>query len=92
MSLTGTFERLLIISNITALVVYGMVAMAAVVLQRRDTRAAGQPFRCAGGPLVHLLALGGIVWMLGAIVTRQDAIGIAILLAVTVVAYVFRRR
>jgi amino acid transporter len=92
MSLTGTFERLLIISNITALVVYGMVAMAAVVLQRRDTRSGGEPFRCPGGPLVHLLALGGIVWMLWAIVTRQDAIGLAILLAVTAVAYVVRRR
>lgn len=92
MSLTGTFERLLIISNITGLIVYGMVAMAAIVLQRRDTRAGGEPFRCPGGPFVHLLALGGIVWILTAIVTPQDAIGIAILCAVTMVAYVVRRR
>ena len=91
MSLTGTFERLLIISNITALVVYGMVAMAAVVLQRRNTRG-GEPFRCPGGPLVHVLAVASVVLMLIAIVTRQDAIGIAILLAVTMVAYLFRRR
>lgn len=92
MSLTGTFERLLIISNITALLVYGMVAMAAMVLQRRDTRAGGEPFRCPGGPLVHLLALAGVGGMLTAIVTRQDAVGIAILCAVTVVAYFLRRR
>lgn len=92
LALTGTFERLLIISNISGLLVYGMLALAAVNLQRRDVRAGGEPFRCPGGPLVHLLALGGIAWMLAAIVTRQDVIGIAILLGVTVVGYVSRRR
>jgi amino acid transporter len=91
MALTGTFERLLIISNITGLIVYGMVALAAVMLQRRDTRASGAPFRCPGGALVHLAALAGVVWMLWAIVTRQDLIGVAILLVVTVVAFFLRR-
>ena len=92
MALTGTFERLLIISNIAGLVVYAMVAVAALALRRRDIRAGGTPFRCPGGPLVHLLAFGGIAWMLTAIVTRQDAIGIGILLVVTAVGYVLRRR
>ena len=92
LSLTGTFERLLIISNITALVVYAMVALAAVVLRRRKMHTDGTPFTCPGGPLVHLLALGGIAWMLSAIVSRQDVIGIAILLAVTVVGYASRLR
>ena len=91
MALTGTFERLLIISNITGLIVYGMVALAAMVLQRRDTRADGEPFRCPGGALVHLAALAGVAWMLWAIVSRQDLIGVAILLAVTVAAYLLRR-
>ncbi len=92
MALTGTFERLLVISNITGLLVYAMVSLAALGLQRRDVRAGGEPFRCVGGPLVHLLALGAVIWMLTAIVTRQDAIGIAILFAVTAIAFVFRRR
>jgi basic amino acid/polyamine antiporter, APA family len=92
LALTGTFERLLIISNITGLVVYAMVALAALRLRRRDTRAGGEPFRCPGGVLVHVAALGGVVWMLWAIVTRQDLAGVAILLAVTGVAYVLRRR
>jgi amino acid transporter len=91
MALTGTFERLLIISNITGLIVYGMVALAAMVLQRRDTRAGGEPFRCPGGHLVHLAALAGVAWMLSAIVSRQDLIGVAILLAVTVIAFFLRR-
>ena len=41
---------------------------------------------------MHLLAFGGIAWMLTAIVTRQDAIGVAILFVVTAIAYVVRRR
>lgn len=92
MALTGTFERLLIISNIAGLVVYAMVAVAALALRRREVHAGGEPFRCPGGPLVHLLAFGGIAWMLTAIVTRQDAIGVAILFVVTAIAYVVRRR
>jgi L-asparagine transporter-like permease len=91
MALTGTFERLLIISNITGLIVYGMVALAAMVLQRRDARADGEPFRCPGGILVHLAALGGVAWTLWAIVSRQDLIGVVILLVVTVAAYFLRR-
>jgi amino acid transporter len=92
MSLTGTFERLLVISNIAALLVYAMVALAALALRRRDVRADGRPFKSPGGPLIHLLAFGGIVWMLSAIVTRQDVVGIAILFVVTVAAYVLLRR
>jgi amino acid transporter len=92
MALTGTFERLLIISNITGLIVYGMVALAAMMLQRRDVRADGAPFRCPGGVLVHLGALGGVLWMLWAIVSGQDLVGVAMLLAVTGAAYLLRRR
>jgi basic amino acid/polyamine antiporter, APA family len=92
LALTGTFERLLIISNITGLIVYAMVALAAMMLRRRDIRADGEPFRCPGGVLVHLAALGGVVWMLWAIVSRQDLVGVAILLGVTGVAYLLRRR
>jgi L-asparagine transporter-like permease len=92
MAVTGTFERLLIISNMTALIVYAMVALAALRLRQLDVRAGGAPFRCPGGPLVHLLAFGGVVWMLLAISTRQDAIGIAILLGATAIVYALRRR
>ena len=41
----------LIHSNIAGLIVYAMVAMAAVMLRRRHVRADGEPFRCPGGPL-----------------------------------------
>jgi hypothetical protein len=68
-----------------------MVALAAMVLQQRDTRASGEPFRCPGGALVHLAALVGVAWMLWAIVSRQDLIGVAILGVVTVIAFFLRR-
>ena len=91
LALTGTFERLLIISNITGLVVYAMVSLAALSLQRRDVRVDGVPFRCPGGPLVHVVAAGGVCWMLWAITSRQDVWGVAILTAATVAAYLLRR-
>lgn len=92
LALTGTFERLLIISNIAALLVYLMLGLAALNLRRRGVRAGGEPFRCPGGTLVHLLGFAAITGMLAVIVSRQDVIGIAILVAVTVVAYLLRRR
>ena len=92
MALTGTFERLLIISNITGLIVYAMVALSALMLRHRDTRAGGEPFRCPGGPLIHVAAAVGVLWMVWAIVSRQDLIGVVILLAVTLVTYLMRRR
>jgi basic amino acid/polyamine antiporter, APA family len=91
MAVTGTFERLLIISNISGLIVYALVALSAVALQRRDVRAGGAPFRCGGGPLVHVIALGGTAWMLSAIVSRNDLIGLALMTAATVVVYGARR-
>ena len=92
LALTGTFERLLIISNITGLVVYAMVALAALTLQRRDVRAGGEPFRCVGGPLIHLIAFGGVGWMLWAITSAQDLVGVGVLLLVTAIAYLARGR
>ena len=49
----------------------------------------------AGWSLLHYLwvgaLIGGVAWMLWAIVSRQDLIGVTILLVVTVVAYFLRR-
>ena len=87
LTLTGTFERLLVISNISGLLVYAGVSSAAVVLQRRNVRADGEPFRCPGGPLLHVLALGGVAGMLIAIVSRQDLIALAVLVGVTAIVY-----
>jgi L-asparagine transporter-like permease len=92
LALTGTFERLLIISNIAALLVYLMLGLAALNLRRRGVHAGGEPFRCPGGTLIHLLGFAALTGMLAVIVTRQDVIGIVILVVVTVVAYVLRRR
>ena len=92
LALTGTFERLLIISNIAALFVYLMLGLAALNLRRRGVRAGGEPFRCPGGTFIHVLGFVALTGMLAVIVTRQDVIGIGILLVVTVVTYLLRRR
>lgn len=92
MALTGTFERLLIISNISGALVYAMVALAALMLRRRDVRAGGTPLRLPGGPVIHVLTCAAMAWMLSAITSRQDLIGLLVLLAVATTVYVVRAR
>jgi amino acid transporter len=91
LTVTGTFERLLVISNISGLLVYAGVSAAAVVMQRRNIRADGEPFRCPGGPLLHVLAFAGVAGMLVAIVSRQDLVALGVLLVVTAIVYAVRR-
>jgi len=88
---TGTFERLLVISNISGLLVYAMVAVSAIRLRHLDVRADGVPFRTPGGLLVHVLAFAAVGGLLIAITTRQEIVGFAVLLAVTAAAYGGRR-
>ena len=91
MALSGTFERLLIISNLSGMCVYMMVALAAIALRRRGARADGEPLAVPGGQVIHLLTFATVGAMFTAIVSRQDLVGLAILLAVTTVAFALRR-
>ena len=92
MALTGTFERLLIISNIAGLIVYAMVALAAVMLRRGTSRADGEPFRCPGGPLVHSWPCARNWMDADGDRVRPGPGWLAILLALTGIAYLLRRR
>jgi basic amino acid/polyamine antiporter, APA family len=87
MALSGTFERLLIISNSSGMLVYMMVALAAIRLRRRGVRADGEPLVVPGGPAVHVLAFAAIGSMFTAIVSREDLLGLVILLAATALVY-----
>jgi basic amino acid/polyamine antiporter, APA family len=88
--LSGTFERLLIISNVSGMLLYMMVALAAIALRRRGVRAGGEPLTVPGGAVVHVLTFVAVGSMLIAIVSRQDLVALAILLAVTTLAYALR--
>src|SRR5206468_217067 len=80
LAISGTFERLAVLANVSVLLVYALCALAAWRLRRRDVRADGEPFRIAGGPLVPALALAAISWVLWATVTRRELVAVGIVL------------
>lgn len=62
-ALSGTFEQLAVFANLAALLLYGLCAISALVLRRRNVRADGEPFVTPGGPLVPIAACAGIAWV-----------------------------
>ena len=64
----NSFEQLAVIANVSALLLYGAVAVATLVLRRRDVRHDGaRPFRVPGGALMPLLTVALIGWLLTSI-------------------------
>jgi amino acid transporter len=82
----NSFEQLAVIANLSALLLYAAVAVAAVVLRKRDVRHDGaKPFRIPGGALVPLLTVALIAWLLTSITQTEWSA----MLATLVVASVF---
>jgi amino acid transporter len=92
LALSGSFERLLVLTNVSALLVYISVAVAAWRLRRRDVRMHGDPFVTPGGPLVPALTCAAIVGMLVATATWIEVVAVALTVALATAAFVFRRR
>ncbi len=91
LALSGTFEKLAILSNISALLLYGMCSVAAFELRRRNIRQGGVPFRVPAGAIVPWLSVAVILFLLSA--AKQDelkAVGVA--LGVGAIFYLFRRK
>ena len=64
LAISSSFERLVVMANVSALLLYLMCVAASYQLQRRDVRTAGAPFNLPGGMLIQLLAGAGILWLL----------------------------
>jgi len=64
LAISSSFERLVVMANVSALLLYLLCVAASYELQRRDVKMAGTPFNLPGGMLVQLLAAAGIVWLL----------------------------
>ena len=93
MSVTATFETLLIYVGFTLSLSAGAAVLAAMVLRRREPDAL-RPYRTPGWPLVPLAYLALTVWMTGqAIVQRpQAAAAGGLTLAVGYLLYLSWRR
>lgn len=87
---TSGFERLAVIANGAALLVYLGCALAAWQLRRRGVRGEGEPFVLPGGPLVPVLASVVILALLVSVRADEWMVLLAVLAAASVV-YVLAR-
>jgi amino acid transporter len=84
LAISSTFETLVIMANVSALLLYLLCVAASYELQRRDVRMAGEPFSLPGGATVQILAACGIVWLLSQATAREWGILAAVVAAASV--------
>jgi basic amino acid/polyamine antiporter, APA family len=90
LTLSGGFKALAVLSSMALLLTYLAVCLAALQFRYRRPWVPGS-FRAPGGPTVALLASAVVVWVL-AHSTRKETLGMAALVAGSVVYYLIRRR
>jgi amino acid transporter len=90
-ALSGTFERLVVMSNVAVLAVYLLCAAAAWRLVRDDVREAGPPIRLPGEAVVPLLAVGVLLCILARATAPELAVTGAVA-ALGAAVYLLRRR
>ena len=90
LTLSGGFKALAVLSGMALLLVYLAVCLAALQFRYRRPVVPGS-FRAPGGPTVALLASAVVIWVLSHS-TRRETLGMAALIAASVVYYLIRRR
>ena len=82
LAVSGGFERLAILANLSALLLYLACCAASWELRRRDVRSGGLPFRVPAAGVVPALAIAVIAWLLTSIGPADwAAVGGALLVA-----------
>jgi APA family basic amino acid/polyamine antiporter len=72
LSISGTFEKLAVLSNVAVLLMYFLCCAACWFLVQRDVRADGaQPFTFPGMKIVPALAIVAIFWILAHATVRE---------------------
>ena len=90
LALSGTFEQLAVLSNLAALVLYFLCAIAVWVLRKRGIRGEGEPFLLPGGPLIPIATALAIVWLFYSTVTLREIIALGIVVLIALALYVVR--
>ena len=90
-SLTSTYEQLAVLSNLAAMGVYLLGAVAVWRLRVRDVRTERPPFLMPGGMLVPVLACIAITWIVTQTVTLREAVALGCVFALSLGVYVFKR-
>jgi basic amino acid/polyamine antiporter, APA family len=83
---TGSFERLAIIANGSALLVYAACCLAVIQLRRRGVQEGGTPFRTPFASVVPVLAVAVIAWLLTSL-SAEEWKALLVVLGVAVVVY-----
>lgn len=91
LAISGTFESLAILSNISALLLYLLCSAAAFELRRKNVREAGEPFRIPGGAAVPVLSILVILFLLSN-ATGAELRSIGMVIALAIVLYFFRNK
>jgi amino acid transporter len=91
LALSGSFERLLVLTNVSGLLVYIGVAVAAWELRRRDVRAHGRPFIAPGGPAIPLLTCAVIATVIVATATWVEVGAVALVTVLAAAVFLARR-
>ena len=90
LSISGTFEKLAVLSNVAVLLMYLLCCASCWVLVQRDVRADGaQPFNFPGMKIVPALAIVAIFWILSHATVREFLVT-GIVLAIASIMYFVR--
>jgi amino acid transporter len=91
LALSGTFEKLAIFANVSALALYLGCALAAWRLRQLGVSGAGAAFRVPLGGVAPWLACAVIAWLLTGL-TRDEWLGFGACLAIGSLVYLVARR
>src|SRR6266568_213022 len=89
LSISGTFEKLAVLSNVAVLLMYLLCCASCWILVQRDVRSDGAPFNFPGMKIVPALAIIAIIWIL-AHATLREFVVTGIVLALASVLYLVR--
>jgi amino acid transporter len=91
LAISSTFERLVIMANVSALLLYLLCVVASYALQRQRVAMAGTPFDLPAGPAIQLLASAGIIWLLSQATSREWTVQ-ALVLGAAIAYYAIKGR
>src|SRR5216110_2349169 len=91
LSITGTFEKMAVLSNVAVLLMYLLCCAACWFLLHRNVRTDGQPFNFPGMKIVPALAILAIIWILTHATLFEFAVN-GIVLAIASILYFLREK
>jgi amino acid transporter len=90
-AVTGSFNALLVLSVLSALLVYLVCCLAVIQLQRKNIRVEGSiPFKVPGGRIVPVLAAAIVIWLMSSS-TAKEFVAMTIAIAVFTLIYFLMR-